>query len=249
MATLSVIIITKNEEKNIERCIQSITWADEIIIVDSGSADRTVEIAKKLGAQVHHQDWLGFGLQKNKALSYATSDWVLSLDADEFLKPQDSDKLKNLLKSNPDASAYSLLFEVYFCGKRIKYSYGRNERHVRLFKRSDAYFDDAEVHENLIVKGKTVDCDIVIGHHTVGSVAQMIDKMQRYTRLSAQQKFEKNKTASVASLPFRTLMGFLRSYIFRLGFLDGKHGYIIAVAEAHSVYYRYLQLIERNGKL
>ncbi len=249
MPTLSVIVITKNEEDNIGRCLQSVQWADELIVVDSGSTDQTVAIAKSYGARVYHQDWLGFGAQKNKALEKATSDWVLSLDADEFLLEKDGNALQQWLSKPHQASAVSLLRIGYFRGKKIRYSYGPKERHVRLFRRGSATFDNAIIHERLITEGQIQAVNLCIQHETIQSISEVLAKMQTYTTLGAKKRHESGKKATLGTLILKPLIGFFKVYCIRRGFLDGKYGFIIACCHSHSIFYRQLKLLERQKKL
>src|SRR5512135_1056383 len=156
MGSLSVIIITKNEAADIRACLESVAWADEIIVVDSGSTDDTVAICKEFGAQVHVHDWPGFGVQKNRALGYATKDWVLSLDADERVTPELRDEIETVLRAKRNMSdAYLVSRLSSFCGRFMRHSGWYPDLLPRLFKRSNARFSDDLVHERLIVDGET----------------------------------------------------------------------------------------------
>lgn len=249
MSKLSVIVITQNEEANIARCLGSVQWADEVIVVDSGSDDDTVAIAQNYGAHVYHQSWLGYGPQKNKALEKATGEWVLSLDADEYLLEEDAKQLQNLIGQDTQASAFSFLFEVYFFGQKIKYSYGKQERHVRLFKRLEAAFDSAFIHENLVVEGLIKDSSIYVQHETIKTMDQVLQKMNHYSTLGANKRYQQNKKPSLWQLPFKMLLGFVKVYLLRRGFLDGRYGFIIAVCHVHSIFYRQVKLLQMWHKI
>lgn len=249
--SLSVVIICFNEEKNIEKTLTSVTFADEIIIVDSGSTDQTLTIAKKYSDQIYHQDWLGFGRQKQFALSKATKDWVLSIDADEVISDSLKDEIKNMLESKQTHDAFMIPFHSYFLGKQIKHGDWKKESHLRLFKRDKAQFDDAELHENLIL-----DKNIKIGHlknhidhYSYSDLADVLDKLKRYSYEGAKSRFAQGKTASPLSAWLKGKWAFFRSYYLKQGFLDGREGFLLAKYISDYTFYRYAQLNElQNNK-
>lgn len=248
MSTVSAIIITLNEEKNIARCLDAITWIDEIIVLDSGSTDNTVEIVRKYTDKVYHQDWLGFGPQKNKALSYVTSDWVLWLDADEVVTPELSKSIQSEI-INPKNEFYKLLRRSYFLGRILNHGDWGRDWVVRLFKRGDICWSDSQVHESLNVKkqdAKPLDGKLI--HHTQESFFQSIDKINKYSTLSAEMMIEKGKEPSFVKAIFRSKMAFFRSYILRAGFLDGVEGYLCAKNIALGAYLKYMKCIFDHKK-
>lgn len=242
MNSISIIIITKNVETDIERCLKSVKWADEIIIVDSGSTDKTVEICQRYTDKIIVTNWLGFGQQKNRALSYATKSWVLSIDADEWLDEKLALEIRQTLKA-PQANAYALPRCSKFCGKFIKHGAWGNDWVTRLFKRGNGKFTDDKVHEKLLISGTTQKLKHWLWHDSCKNLETAINKMNSYSELSAQMKFEQAKRSNFFAAIFRGLWTFLKAYFFQLGFLDGKAGFILSVVTAEGSYYRYLKLM------
>jgi glycosyltransferase involved in cell wall biosynthesis len=241
MGKLSVIIITKNEAENIRACIESIAWANEIIVVDSGSSDRTKEICAELGAQVYEHDWPGFGLQKNRALFYASHEWVLSLDADERVTPELQAQLINAMEAgNKDGFYVPRLSQ--FCGQFIHYSGWYPDYVLRLFKKSKGRFSLDMVHERVILAGATGRLTSPILHFSYLNNADVQRKTEQYARAGAMQMFSNGRTATLADAPIRAGWTFVRTYCLRLGFLDGAAGFNIARMNARTTYLKYRQL-------
>ncbi|HEV8644076.1 MAG TPA: glycosyltransferase family 2 protein [Burkholderiales bacterium] len=241
---ISVTIITKNEEVSISRCIESVRWADEVVVVDSGSTDRTTEICRELGAKVMVTgDWPGFGPQKNRALAQATGDWVLSLDADEWVTADLRDEILNVI-SNPDgATAFRAPRLSSFCGRFMRHSGWRPDYVTRLFRRGAAGFSDDVVHERVIVEGKTGTLREPIMHETFVDLDELLQKMNRYSSLAAQEMRHGGKKAGLAGAVLRGLWAFIRTYFLRGGYRDGREGFMLAVATAEGTYYRYAKLM------
>jgi hypothetical protein len=244
---LSVIIITKNEAANIRACLESVAWADEIIVVDSGSSDATAEICREYGAQVHVHDWPGFGMQKNRALGYATKDWVLSLDADERITPELRTEIESVLQ-NPQADGYEIPRLSSFCGRFMHHSGWYPDYVTRLFHRGAARFSDDLVHERVIVNGHTAKLKQSLLHESFRDLEQLLSKINQYSTASAQMLHKNNRTASLKKAVGHALWAFLRTYFFRAGFLDGREGFMLAVSTAEGTYYRYLKLMLLNEK-
>lgn len=244
MATLSVIIITKNEEKNIQDCLESVKFADEIIVIDSGSTDATVAIARSYTTHVTVTDWPGDGPQKNRALAQATGDWVLCLDADERASPALKTEIQQLL-SQPSAAhdAYEIPYQSHYFGKKIRYGDWRNEKHLRLFKRSKGTFTEARVHCHAQIDGTIGLLKHPIWHHPFHSLELLLHKMNDYSTQTAQAKFQHGKRASLCTALSHGIWTFIRGYILKLGFLDGKAGLMLALSNAHGTYYRYVKLM------
>ena len=245
MVKLSVIIITKNEADNIRACLESVAWADEIIVVDSGSNDATVEICKEFEAQVHVHDWPGFGVQKNRALAYASQEWVLSIDADERITPELHKEIINVLQ-NPLADGYEIPRLSSFCGRFMRHSGWYPDYVTRLFRRGAARFSDDLVHERLIVNGSVKRLHQSILHETFHDLDELLTKINQYSTAGARMLREKNKTASLKKAVGHAIWAFLRTYIFRMGFLDGREGFMLAISTAESTYYRYAKLMLLN---
>ena len=242
MAKLSVIIITKNEAVNIRACIESVAWADEIIVVDSGSSDATVEICRELGAQVYVHDWPGFGMQKNRALGYATKDWVFSIDADERVTPELREEIQSAMQRG-QAEGYEIPRLSSFCGRYMHHSGWYPDYVLRLFKRSSGKFSDDLVHERVILNGPIAKLQQLLLHESFRDLEQLLAKINHYSTASAQMLHRKNRTASLKKAVGHALWAFFRSYFLRAGFLDGREGFMLAVSTAEGTYYRYLKLM------
>jgi glycosyltransferase involved in cell wall biosynthesis len=248
--TLSVILIAKDEEACIARALHSVAWADEIVVVDSGSSDRTVDIAREHGAKVTvTADWPGFGPQKNRALDLATGDWVLSLDADEWLTAESAEEIRRVVSaSEASAAAYRMPRRSSFCGRFMRHSGWWPDYVVRLFRRGSARFSEDSVHERVIADGPLATLREPIMHETFVDFDDLIGKMNRYSTLTAQQLRQDGKTAGLLEALARALWAFLRTYVFRAGFLDGREGFMLALATAEGTYYRYVKLMRLSRK-
>jgi len=243
--SLSVIIIAKDEEASIARTLRSVAFADEIVVVDSGSTDRTADIAREHGAKVTvTADWPGFGPQKNRALDLATGSWVLSLDADEWLTEESAAEIRNAIASdNPNVAAYRFPRRSSFCGRFLRHSGWWPDYVVRLFRRNGGRFSDDVVHERLIVDGALGTLAEPILHETFVDLEDLVDKMNHYSTASATQLQREGKTAGLTEAIARALWAFFRTYVLRAGFLDGREGFMLAFATAEGTYYRYAKLM------
>jgi len=240
---LSVIVVTKNEAHNIEDCLASVTFADEIIVFDSGSTDNTTELCKKYTQKVTvTPDWPGDGPQKNRALQAATCDWVLCLDADERVSPHLAKEIQAAITQKTFA-AFKIPFRSSYCGKLIRFGDWRGESHIRLFERRKAAFTPDIVHCHLKVQGQIGKCQHIIIHHPFHHLAAMLYKMNDYSTQGAQLYFAKQKKASLWTALTHSIWCFLRGYLLKLGFLDGREGFLLAMSNAQGTYYRYLKLM------
>jgi glycosyltransferase involved in cell wall biosynthesis len=244
LAALSVIVITKNEAERLPRCLESVrTIADEIVVVDSGSADATPDIARQYGARFTvTPDWPGFGPQKNRALAHATGDWVLSLDADEWLTPELAAEIRQVLQA-PQSDVYALPRLSSFCGRPMRHSGWWPDHVTRLFKRGAARFSDDLVHERLMFSGTHAVLQEPIMHETYRTLDEMLVKLNRYSTDGAQNHIHQGKRGGLGRAIGRGLWAFVRTYVIRAGFLDGREGFLLAVANAETTYYRYLKLM------
>jgi glycosyltransferase involved in cell wall biosynthesis len=250
MSTLSVIIITKNEETHIRRCLESVKWADEIIVLDSGSTDQTMSICREYTQQVFATDWPGFGVQKNRALEKASKDWVLSVDADEVLSSELATEIKNLLKTASSGSAYRIQRISCYCGRWIRYGEWRNDWVLRLFKKNVARFDDVRIHESVqLVKAFPIgQLKNTLQHYAYQDLSQVLHKINAYSSETAQLRFEKGYRARMSTVLVRTGWNFFKGYILKRGFLDGREGFLLAISNALGVFYRYTKLIYLQEK-
>jgi len=242
MVKLSVIIITKNEAENIRPCLESVKWANEIIVVDSGSSDDTVKICKEMGAQVHTtNDWPGFGMQKNRALSYATHEWVFSIDADERVTPELQSQLINAMQEG-NRDGYYVPRLSQFCGHFIRHCGWYPDYVLRLFKRTKGRFSDDMVHERVVLKGVAGRLTSPLLHYSYLNEADVQRKTEQYAKAGALQMMKKDKTATFADAPLRAGWAFIRTYFLRLGFLDGIAGFYVARMNFRTTYLKYRQL-------
>lgn len=247
--SLSVIIITLNEAADIRACLESVAWADEIIVVDAGSTDATVAICRELGAQVHvAADWPGFGPQKNRALDHATRDWVLSLDADERVTPELRQEIEALLRSGPVAAAYDIPRSSSYCGRFMRHSGWYPDYVTRLFRRGAGRFSGDLVHERLVVDGPVHRLRAVLLHYAFDSMEEVLRKVDQYSTAGARRMQAQGRRATLSGAVLRGLWSFVRTYVLRLGFLDGREGFMLAVSNAEGTYYRYAKLILLNRK-
>ncbi|MFA7624477.1 MAG: glycosyltransferase family 2 protein [Pusillimonas sp.] len=246
---LSVIIITKNEESHIADCLASVAFADEIIVLDSGSTDRTCDIAAALGARVHHStDWPGFGPQKNRALDLATGDWVLSIDADERVTPELAHAIQTVVsRSGQDAEtslpeAYKIARLSCFCGRWIRHSGWWPDHVVRLFRKGTGRFTDVAVHEKVVTQTDPVILEGHFLHYPYADYEALITKVNRYSTDAALMMHQRGKTTSLPGIVGHSFWTFIRIYLIRRGFLDGKEGFILAVTAAAGSFFRYAKL-------
>lgn len=245
--TLSVILITKNEAELVGQCLASVQWADEIVVVDSGSTDATVEICRRYTDQVFVTDWPGFGPQKNRALDMATGDWVLSIDADEEVTPALAQEIREVLQ-NAEARGYTLPRLSSYCGRFMHHSGWWPDPVLRLFKRDAGRFTDVRVHERVEVQGHVGALKSTLLHHSYRSLDQVLNKVNHYSHEGALALQAKGRKAGLSTAIGHGLWSFIRTYIFKRGFLDGREGFILAVSNAEGTYYRYLKLMYLNDK-
>jgi glycosyltransferase involved in cell wall biosynthesis len=240
---LSVIIITKNEAHVISDCLASAAWADEIVVVDSGSDDDTVEICQKFGALVSENEWSGYGKQKNHALARAKGDWILSIDADERVTPALRQEIEHAIANPNDCVAWQIPRLSSFCGRFMHHSGWWPDYVIRLFHRDHAKFSDDRVHERVIVKGLTGTLTEHFLHESIENLEELLTKMNQYTTAGALMSYERKQTTSLTKAIGRGFWAFFRCYILRAGFLDGREGFILSVSTAESTYYRHLKLM------
>jgi len=251
--TLSVAIITKNEEANLARTLASIRWAGEIVIVDSGSTDRTPEIAREFGAKFFVEDWKGFGAQKNSAIAKCSGDWVLSLDADEEVSTELAEEIRRMLQGQPKHQAWFLSRRNFFLGRWIRHGGYYPDPKLRLFRRGSAQFEERAVHETirLTVPAGQLRGDLI--HHAYPTLSTYIEHMDRYSSLGAELLIAKRRTSqNILSFLFNVWLipqlTFIWNYIFRLGFLDGREGLLLHLYHAIYTSWKYAKAWELARK-
>ena len=242
--TLSVVIITRNEAAVIARCLESVAWADELIVLDAGSADETARLAGECGAKVHvAPDWPGFGPQKNRALELAAGDWVLPLDADEWVTPELRAEIERALATPGPHAAFRMPRLSSYCGRFMRHSGWWPDHVTRLFRRGQARFSDDLVHERLIVSGAVGTLGEPLLHEAIRDLDEALAKMNAYSTAGALMQLERGRKASLAGAVWHGIWTFFRTYVLRAGFLDGREGFLLAVSNAEGAYYRYLKLM------
>ena len=247
---LSVVIITFNEEANIGRTLQSVQplVADgkgEIIVVDSGSTDRTVEIAKSFGAKVFVEEWKGFAAQKNSAIAKASNNWVLSLDADEEVSSRLAEDISALLKTPSKPSGFFIPRKNMFLGRWIRHGGFWPDPKLRLFDRTSGRFEDRAVHETVEFRAHTGEILSSLLHHSYPTLSDYIEHMNRYSSLGAEMVVAKGKVRfSFINIVLRPLFTFIYNYFFRLGFLDGREGLLLHLYHAVYVSWKYAKAWE-----
>ncbi len=241
---LSVILITRNESRHVLACLQSVAFADEWIVVDWGSSDDTCEIAAAFGAQVSRTaDWPGFGAQKNRALALARGRWVLSIDADERVGPALALSIQAVVaRPLGTAAGFELARLSSFCGRWMRHGDWYPDRVLRLFRRDAGRFSDDLVHERLLVQGPVARLEGDLLHHTMPSLDDALAKMNRYSTGRAQDMRRQGRRGSLAGAIGHAMWTFVRGYVLRRGFLDGRLGFVLALYAAEGTYYRYLKL-------
>jgi glycosyltransferase involved in cell wall biosynthesis len=236
---LTATIITLNEERNIARAIESLRCCDEILIVDSGSVDRTTELARNLGARVIDANWRGYAAQKNWAAQQAAHDWVLSLDADEALSEALEAEIWNLKKGGPRYDAYTMPRLARYLGRWILHSGWHPDRKVRLYDRRKARWVGDYVHESVVVEGRVGHLDSNLLHFTCESLSEHIKTMDRYTTLAAQELAGRRIAVPLPRMLLAPGWTFFKSYVLQRGFLDGAEGLAIAYMAAFYTFLKY----------
>ena len=241
---LSVVVITLDEEAKIAQCLASVSFADEVIVLDSGSRDRTVELALAAGARVERSaGWPGFGPQKNRALAFATRRWVFSIDADERVTPELREEILSVVRS-PDAGAdaWDMPRRSSYCGQYMAHSGWYPDRVTRLFRRGRARFSDDVVHERLLTDATVGHLRGDLLHESFDDLGDVLHKLDAYSTAGAQRMWQQGRRTSLVGAVAHGLWAFLRTYLLQRGFLDGRMGFVLAVSNAEGTYYRYLKL-------
>ncbi|MBI4854535.1 MAG: glycosyltransferase family 2 protein [Acidobacteria bacterium] len=245
--SISVTIITYNEENNIVDALESVKWASEIIVVDSGSTDKTISISKKFTNRVITNSWPGYALQKQFAADLATNDWILSLDADERVTPLLAKEIQEtILDPNNQYDGFYISRQNYYLNKAIYHSGWSPDFQLRLYKKNKGKWTGNFVHESVTLEGKIGKLKGKLDHYSIPSLAFHHERLNKYTTLAANELCSRNKPVGVLDLLFRPIIALFRSYIWRLGFLDGFCGIIIAYFAAYYVFLKYAKAWEHK---
>jgi glycosyltransferase involved in cell wall biosynthesis len=239
---ISALAITYNEEVNIEKFITSLSFADEVIIVDSNSTDKTVSLAKELGAKVLLRDFDNFSNQKNFALQQANHEWVVFFDLDETISSELATEIKFSIENSGSVDAFKVKRNFHFMGKHIKYSGFQNDAVIRIFKKSKAKYSSNLVHETLDIDGNVKTLKHRSDHYSYKGFDYYNNKLTQYSKLQAKALYKKNLRPNLFHFLVRPCYRFWHQYIIRLGILDGKEGFILAYTSAFAVFKRYLYL-------
>lgn len=243
MNNVSVGIITKDEERNIEDALRSVAGAGEIIIVDSFSKDKTIEICRKYTDKIYQHEWEGYSRQKQKTVDYSKGPWVLILDADERLTPELRNEIEQTIKGT-DCNGFYISRKNYFLGRWIRHSGWWPDYTLRLFRKDKASFEEREVHEKVVLEGKAGYLKNPMEHYTYRSISDFIKKMENYSTLASIEIRQRSGRAGLYSVTVRPLATFIKMFFLRLGFLDGAHGLILAVLYSYYTFLKYAKTWE-----
>jgi len=244
---LSVSIITKNEAANLTGCLESVAFAGQVVVVDSGSDDGTPEIARGFGCDVFIEDWKGFGRQKQAAIDRCREPWVLVLDADERIPPETQAAIRGVVSAGGEAAqGYSFPRKNFFQGRWIRRMGWWPDRITRLFRRGMGRMTDVPVHEAVEVDGRVVPLESPIEHFTESRLSEVLKKIDRYSTLAAEEAFREGRRSSVWGALARAELTFIQNYVLRLGFLDGSQGLVLSVTDAVNKFFKYAKLSELN---
>ena len=254
--SISTVIITFNEEANIRRCLESVKWADEIVIVDSGSIDDTLKICKEYRCRVFNHEWEGYARQKNFGIESASADgWILSLDADEEVTPELADEIRAALNSDDPADAYSMPRRNLFLGRWMRHGGWYPDRQVRLFRRGAGEFNDVPLHEHIVMRDRSARIGSLanpILHYTYPTARDFIERMNLYTSIEAAAMAKEGpppirRGGLLLSLAIAFPLKFAETYIYKGGWRDGLHGFIAAVLMATRVFVRQVKIWEASA--
>jgi glycosyltransferase involved in cell wall biosynthesis len=245
LPTLSVTVITWNEEERLRRCLESVAWADEIVVVDAGSHDKTIEIAREFTDHVVVRPWPGFAAQKNFAVAQASGAWILSIDADEEVTPELRDEIDTIRRGASAAAGYSVPRRNIFWGAWVRHGGLYPDWQLRLFRRGHGRFVERAVHESVEIDGPVARLRGALVHRSYRSVAEFMDRANRYSSLAADDLVRHGRRVGVEQLVLRPLGRFLGMYVARAGFLDGWRGLLLASLYAYYVFIRSAKAWER----
>jgi (heptosyl)LPS beta-1,4-glucosyltransferase len=241
---LTVTVITRDEARHIEAALQSVAWADEIIVVDSGSTDETVSIARRMATRVEVRDWPGYGAQKNYAAQLASNDWILSLDADERVSPELASEIGETIRSEPAHCGYRMPRVTWYQGRWIRSTDWYPDYQLRLFNRRAARWNTRRVHESVEADRPPGVLRHELQHYAYRDISHHLATIDRYTTLAAEQWLAEGRRTSAIGMFFHPRFAFLRNYILRGGFRDGTAGLLVSTMNAYYVFLKLAKLWE-----
>ncbi|MFQ5498325.1 MAG: glycosyltransferase family 2 protein [Candidatus Zixiibacteriota bacterium] len=242
MTLVSAVVITKDEEKNIRRCLESVRWADEVIVVDSNSSDNTCEIAADCGARIIPHEWRGYGAAKREGVQRAAGEWVLSVDADEEVSSELAGEIQAVIRSADAADGYYIPRSTSFLGRWIRHCGWYPDLVLRLFRRDKGNFTEDVVHEKVLLNGQSGRLRGELLHYCYVDLEQYLTKSNRYTTLGALAAYQSGRRASCFDLAVRPIVSFFSHYVVRQGFRDGMEGFIVSAMSANAVLGKYVKL-------
>lgn len=244
MSRLSVAIITYNEEEEIKDCLESVKWADEIVVVDSFSTDKTLDICHQYTNKVFQHEWSGYSNQKNYAINVTTNPWILILDADERVSERLTKEIKEILDKDLGIDGYYIPRKSYFLGRWIRYGGWYPDYSIRLFRKDKGRFEQREVHESVRINGKTAKLKNHLEHYTYRNLSEYIQRMDRYSTLAAMEMVGEGRRSGPRNILFRPILTFFRMYILKQGFREGIYGLLLAVLYSYYTFLKYVKLWE-----
>ena len=244
MSRLSVAIITYNEEEEIKDCLESVKWADEIVVVDSFSTDKTLDICRQYTNKVFQHEWSGYSNQKNYAINVTTNPWILILDADERVSERLTKEIKEILDKDLGVDGYYIPRKSYFLGRWIRYGGWYPDYSIRLFRKDKGRFEQREVHESVRINGKTAKLKNHLEHYTYRNLSEYIQRMERYSTLAAMEMVGEGRRSGPRNILFRPILTFFRMYILKQGFREGIYGLLISVLYSYYTFLKYAKLWE-----
>ncbi len=244
MEPVSATLITFNEERNIAGAVESLSWAEEIVVVDSGSTDATLEICRRYTDRIFHRDWSGYVDQKNYAVERAANDWIFSLDADERASPELVREIQSLRSAGPGSPGYRIPRVACFMGRWIRHGDWYPDFQLRLFDRRHGRWEGGRVHESVKIAGETGLLKGEIQHFTYHSLTDYLKRLEVYSSLAAADYRERGKSSGCLKMLANPLLTFVKAYLLKRGFLDGAPGLLVAVMGAVSVFFKYAKLYE-----
>jgi len=245
---ISVTVITHNEEANIRDCLESVVWADEIIVVDSGSTDKTVDIAREFTDRVYHNPWVGMKEQKQFAVEKASHPWIFSIDADERATHDIKECIIRELQ-NPAYDGYRFPRKNFFLGSWLQHGGWYPDHVLRFFRKDRGHFGGINPHDKVIIQsGKIATMKTPIIHHTYRSISHYLTKQQMYASISARELYLSGKRVAPYVIPLKTFGKFIETYFVKMGFLDGFHGFLVAMGATYAIFWKYVQIWELSVK-